>query len=178
MLNNNFKPLKDYPNLYFIDDKGNLSNGRKLLKPYVINSGYKAYRVNVKGVRKSYLIHRLVAEAFVPNPNNYPIVNHIDGDKLNNEATNLEWCTNSHNILEARRLGLNPYNNPTKGLKIGKASKYYNVTYDKNRNKWKASIRSEGKNLEQKRFNTEEEAALHVNIIIDKYGLDRPKNII
>ena len=58
-------------------------------------------------------------------------------------------------------------------------SKYHNVTYDKNRNKWVGQIRHEKKNWYMKRFNTEVEAALHVNWIIDKLELtDRPKNVI
>lgn len=51
-------------------------------------------------------LHRLVAETFIPNPNNYPVINHINGNKLDNRAENLEWCTISHNNKEAYRLGL------------------------------------------------------------------------
>lgn len=47
---------------------------------------------------KNFAVHRLVASYFVPNPNNYTIVNHIDEDKLNNKASNLEWCTYSYNM--------------------------------------------------------------------------------
>lgn len=61
----------------------------------VSNGGYR--RVVV--VRKSYQAHRLIAETFCPNPNGFPIVNHIDEDKLNNRASNLEWCTYQHNNL-------------------------------------------------------------------------------
>lgn len=63
-------------------------------------------RLNNKYIKKSKRIHRLVAQAFIPNPNNYPQVNHIDGNKLNNKADNLEWCTNEYNMKESWRLGL------------------------------------------------------------------------
>lgn len=58
------------------------------------------------GHKKLYLVHRLVAETFVENPYNYDIVNHIDGNKRNNNYQNLEWCTLSHNQRHAIKLGL------------------------------------------------------------------------
>ena len=77
----------------------------KILKPLKTNKGY--YRVDLKQHQKDkyILVHRLVAETFIPNPNNYPIVNHKDTNKANNKVDNLEWCTQSHNIKEAYRLG-------------------------------------------------------------------------
>ena len=51
------------------------------------------------------IVHRLVAEAFIPNLNQLPVINHIDGDKTNNKVDNLEWCTYKHNTMEAIRLG-------------------------------------------------------------------------
>lgn len=62
--------------------------------------------LNNDGFKKNMLIHRMVAIAFVPNPNNYPCVNHLDGDKLNNHYLNLEWCTHQQNIEHAFRTGL------------------------------------------------------------------------
>ena len=51
-------------------------------------------------------VHRLVAQAFIPNPDNLPCINHIDGNKLNNHVSNLEWCTYQANMLHAVRTGL------------------------------------------------------------------------
>lgn len=65
-------------------------------------------KVNTKYKNKSFnqSVHRLVAKAYIPNPNNYPQVNHIDGDKNNPHKDNLEWCNNSQNQLHAIRTGL------------------------------------------------------------------------
>lgn len=71
---------------------------------------------NDKKQHKNYTVHRLVAEAFIPNPNNLPYINHIDGNKLNNCVNNLEWCTPMHNARHAQKLGLCP---PAIGEKNG-----------------------------------------------------------
>ena len=71
------------------------------------NSGY--HRVTAQyenGVRRDVLAHRLVAEAFIPNPKNKKEVNHIDGNKLNNNPSNLEWCTHKENMQHASKLKL------------------------------------------------------------------------
>lgn len=69
----------------------------KIMKFWKSSNGY--YMYNVRG--KQELVHRLVAEMFIPNPNNYTYINHKDGNKTNNQVNNLEWCTQSHNIQEA-----------------------------------------------------------------------------
>lgn len=66
------------------------------------NRGY--YSVGIK--RKTYMVHRLVALAFIPNPDNKPCVNHLDGNKTNNHISNLEWCSVKENNLHARQTGL------------------------------------------------------------------------
>lgn len=81
-------------------------NGNRFLKKFDNSKGYLG--VNLWDGQKSHrrYCHRLVAQSFLENPNNYPDVNHIDGDKLNNLVDNLEWCTRAHNMNHARDTGL------------------------------------------------------------------------
>lgn len=74
----------------------------------VRNSGYVECKLCINDIRKNLSVHRLVAKAFVPNPNGYKIVNHIDAVKTNNSCLNLEWCTSLQNNLHSISLGLNP----------------------------------------------------------------------
>ncbi len=178
MLNSTYKQIPDYPN-YFASPYGEISNGRIIMKTYLINSGYASLKFSINGNRSSHLVHRLVAQTYIPNPESKKEVNHIDGNKLNNNVCNLEWVTSSENNIHARDTGLKVYNLPTLGIKKGKGSKYRNVTWEKARTKWIGAVRHNKKTYFQKRFNTEEEAALHVNWIIDELNLkDRPYNVI
>lgn len=68
--------------------------------------GYLRFRFWIKRKAFKIALHRLVALLYVENPNNYPVVNHIDGNKQNNHKDNLEWCTVRHNTLHAEKLGL------------------------------------------------------------------------
>lgn len=77
----------------------------KILKPY-ISRGYYQVSLCIDGKYRHFQVHRLVAEAFIPNPENKPQVNHIDGNKLNNDISNLEWVTRSENQLHAYKTGL------------------------------------------------------------------------
>ncbi len=75
------------------------------LKIPVLTKGYKRVQLVAKNrTRKSFTIHRLVALAFIPNPENKPQVNHIDGNKTNNDISNLEWCTASENEIHSHRI--------------------------------------------------------------------------
>lgn len=72
-----------------------------LLKQTVTHRGYRRVELNLKGQAQKFVVHRLVAIAFIPNPRNKPEVNHIDGDKENNSLSNLEWCTSEENKSHA-----------------------------------------------------------------------------
>jgi hypothetical protein len=98
-----WKSIEDYPK-YEVNEYGDVRNVKtgKLLKSFVNHRGY--LRINLNG--KSKFIHRLIAEYFIPNPDNKPQINHINGNKLDNRIENLEWTTNSENMLHAYKTGL------------------------------------------------------------------------
>lgn len=79
-----------------------------ILKCYIGTHGYKMFRS--LRVKQSVLYHRLVASVWVDNPFKYPVVNHKDHNKLNNNSANLEWCTHKHNTQEAVKFGVMPIN--------------------------------------------------------------------
>ena len=104
----NFKQHESYPN-YLISDSGEIKNiiTNKMLKGSISENGYRYFRlINQEGKKKMEYGHRLVAEVFLPNPNNLPVVNHLDGNKLNNHVDNLEWATYSENAYHAHHNGL------------------------------------------------------------------------
>ena len=124
--------LKVLNGLYEISNEGNIrsknynkTKNTKPIKPFGKNYLMIAlYKNNKKQYR---YIHRLVAESFVANINNYKIVNHINGNKKDNRASNLEWCTCKHNIREAFRLGLSKNK---KGVGNGRSKKVKQFTLD------------------------------------------------
>jgi len=97
---------------YMVSNTGKLKRKERILKPDY-NKGYFRYTLCKNNQTKRFLAHRLVAICFIPNPNNKGFVNHIDGDKLNNHVTNLEWCTSSENEVHSYKV-LNKLNHNRK----------------------------------------------------------------
>lgn len=93
---------------YLIYEDGSIWNlvTDKELKGSISENGYKYYRLSKDGKKKMFYAHRLVAQHFLDNPDNLPVVNHKDGNKLNNNVSNLEWVTQSENVSHAHREGL------------------------------------------------------------------------
>jgi len=172
-----FVPIEGYEGLYYVSREGEISNGKIILKTYIINSGYKCVKLVRNKKRKTYLVHRIVAKTFINNEENLSEVNHIDGDKMNNSAKNLEWVCGKRNMAHAKEAGLWEYNVPTRGLKMSSKSKYYRVGWDENRKKWYSSISINNRPKDRKRFNSEIEAAKYADYLLDKYEItDRPRN--
>lgn len=99
-----WKDIEGYEGHYQISNLGDVKSLgfrnqkiEKILTQRTNNQGYRVVGLNKKGKTKLVLVHRLVALAFIDNPNNCPIVNHKDENPLNNNADNLEWCTYSYN---------------------------------------------------------------------------------
>ena len=107
-----WKDIEGYENLYQVSNMGrvkSMGNGNSnkskemIMKQTKNRKGYHMIRLCKEGVGKGFSVHRLVAQAFIPNPNNLPQVNHIDEEKTNNIVDNLEWCTAEYNVKYGTR---------------------------------------------------------------------------
>lgn len=102
-----WKDIPNYEGLYQVSNLGRIKSFRRstkfkcqdeyILKPSHANNGYCQVTLYGNAAKKKFLVHRLVAEAFIPNPENLPQINHKDENPLNNKVSNLEWCTTEYN---------------------------------------------------------------------------------
>lgn len=106
MPTNEWRTSPLYGGVFEVSAQGEVRRNGKVKNQYKINSGYFAVSAYINGKQTTGLVHRLVASAFVPNPESKREVNHIDGNKENNCADNLEWVTAKENIAHARKTGL------------------------------------------------------------------------
>lgn len=104
-----WRPVKGYEGLYEVSNMGRVKSlhygKERILRGTDAFDGYKIVSLTKQTIKKKR-VHRLVAEAFIPNPMNLPVVNHLDGDKHNNCVSNLEWCTKKENTNHAIKTGL------------------------------------------------------------------------
>lgn len=112
-----WKPINNYE-MYFISNTSRVRKGDVFIKGSIDNTGYVRVSLIKDGKNKKFLLHRLVAQTFIPNPENKPQVNHKDGNKLNNNESNLEWVTGKENILHAKENDLFRRNRPDKDKKL------------------------------------------------------------
>ena len=130
-----WKDIKGFEGKYQISTLGNVRglerlvpvNGgiklypERLLNPSKEKDKYKYITLWHQSKSKSFFVHRLVAMAFIDNPNDYPSVNHIDGCKDNNCVENLEWCTHKQNSMHALKIGLRKTGEDHHGAKLKNA---------------------------------------------------------
>nr|DAN20285.1 MAG TPA: homing endonuclease [Caudoviricetes sp.] len=102
-----WKQLDMFDGRFYISEYGDVYNSvtDHMLTPYLSNKGYKMVDLNYNGQRQKYYVHRLVAFTYLPNPENYPIVLHLDSNPLNCHFSNLKWGTYSENNKQAVREG-------------------------------------------------------------------------
>ena len=121
-----YKTIFDFPD-YKISNLGNIKNKKtnRILKPVINVQGYYIIDLRVNGSRFTKKLHRLIADAFIENPENKPYIDHINNDKQNNNINNLRWATASEN-------------NMNKSIQSNNTNGYKGVTFDK-KNKQMAS---------------------------------------
>ena len=150
-----FVNISGFPK-YQVSNYGNVKSFKRykegrILKPSINSRGYYHVVLSNEDGESTLNIHRLVAKHFIPNPDNLPFVDHIDGNKLNNNVSNLRWCNPQQNQFNSKK-------------QDGTSSKYKGVCWDKRKNKYIACIGINGKLKHIGYFDNEEEAANAYNI--------------
>lgn len=112
-----WKDVVGYEGLYQVSNLGNVKRvgsfrgvnkaylNNYYLKPLDNGKGYFRIKLTVNNKSKRVMLHRIIAEAFIENQNQYPCINHINGNKKDNRIENLEWCTQSQNCLHSVKMG-------------------------------------------------------------------------
>ena len=177
-----WKDVVGYENLYQVSNLGNVKRvgsfrgvNKKYINTYLTpkdnGKGYLRIKLSKDGKGKMFMLHRLISIAFIDNPNNYNVVNHKDSNKLNNNIDNLEWCTQSYNVIHSVN-----NNRWTQVNKVGKG-------YFKDGNKYYARVTYKRNTLSLGSYDTEKEAEeIYLKIreikLTRKFTIEELKQII
>lgn len=126
-----WRPISGYKN-YQVSNYGRVKNAKnQILKARRNGKGYLHLSLSKNGKIKTFTVHRLVAKTFIPNPHNYPEINHIDENKENNFVENLEWCTTKYNVRYSQATKIDIYNKEGEFIEtldsLGDVAEKYNV---------------------------------------------------
>ena len=158
-----WRKIDGYPN-YSVSNLGNVRNDKtgKALKRVLQNRGYYQIGLYTKGTGAQpamMKVSRVVAQAFIPNPLDHPIVDHIDRDKANDSVSNLRWCTSQQN-------------NRNRTKSTGTSSRFKGVRWDAANKRWKVTTKINYRNIHIGVFEDETEAASAYNEYVRSHGLD------
>ena len=184
-----WKKVEEFPD-YEVSSEGNvrsmltLVGGKPLRLSYFVNSsGYRCVSFSRgDGRNAKRLVHRVVAEAFCERLEGKDVVNHLNGEKIDNRAKNLEWVTQRENLEHARAAGRMVYNKPTQGLKLpsrsgtSKRSEYLGVCWSQYNCKWVGQLVYDKVRYGSRRFDTELEAAEYRDELVIRNNLPLPLN--
>lgn len=146
-----WKDVKGYEGIYEVSNLGNIKSLRRLLPHFcggnrvkseiilkikIGKLGYCSLSLSKNNKYKSYLVHRLVCIAFIPNPENKPQVNHIDGNKSNNNAFNLEWVSSKENYHHSVNIGIRKYTKRSAEIKEKMRESAKNRNPDQYKKSW------------------------------------------
>lgn len=162
-----WKPVRGYEGLYSVSNYGSVigeKKGRRLI-PSIDYKGYLVFHLYKDGRRQNKKGHRLVAEAFLPNPDNLPEVDHIDTDRKNNKLDNLRWASGSSNTRN-------------RDVCRESASQYNGVYFDTRSSKWYSRVQLYDELVNLGTFIKETEAAKAFNEFCIEHNLNRELNII
>ena len=154
-----FKKIDDYEN-YEVSNLGNVKNTKtnRILKPGKDTNGYYFIGLYKNNIRKTFLIHRLIGFAFIPNPENLPCIDHIDRMRTNNTISNLRWVSYSNNCRNRPKFK-------------NSSSKYIGVSFSKREGKYRAQIRFDNKVKNIGYYDKEEDAGLAFDNYIKEHNL-------
>ncbi|GAB3535805.1 hypothetical protein GCM10027443_25300 [Pontibacter brevis] len=148
---------------YQVSNYGNVRSTKykqpRILRPGDVGTGHQQVTLRIDGKNQKILVHRLVAQAFILNPENLPFVDHINGIPADNRAENLRWATNRTNLQNR--------NDNREGRT---ASRFVGVSFRRRDNTWIARIFIEAKSRFLGSFKTEEEAALAYDSALTSFG--------
>jgi hypothetical protein len=116
---------------YLISSNGNVMkiSNKKFMAHNICNAGYHRVHLTINGKRKGYSVHRLVGFKYIANPSSKPEINHIDGNKSNNNVSNLEWVTHQENITHAKQVLKRKMGGQLPDLKRREMTRYLSERY-------------------------------------------------